>query len=127
MDRMKVASELVKAARELICTRRVVEDLSDTISLPNSIRGKAQRAVRKVLKPIYFDAIPLEEIFDALKRHGVTVIQEDGTSWSGILSGRDSSAYFDLAYDGRYVKNAMLALSWYRMPSGRYEVTGYIT
>ena len=80
----------------------------------------------------YYDAIPLQEIFDILKNTGdILVIQEDGTAWDGILAGADAHASFDIVKKDdagvyRLISNCNLQLSWYRMGSGRYEITTYV-
>jgi hypothetical protein len=63
---------------------------------------------------------------------------EDYRRWSGLLIGKEGTIYFDLAdmksakdYHGDTVytsvfKNARLALQWYKMPSGKYEITSYV-
>jgi hypothetical protein len=66
-------------------------------------------------------------------------LQEDNTPWEGMLLGDNESVLIPLGVrrrrsmgEGKYeefyepVKNAGLALSWYKMPSGRYEITVYI-
>ena len=95
------------------------------------------KEIHKLLEPIHFDIIPLSDIFDILERHGVQVLQEDQTPWSGLLLGgvdNTEQVYFDLAkdqetFEGRYIHmigNCCLTLSYYKMQSGRYEVLAYI-
>ena len=92
-----------------------------------SIRKPAQKAIRKILKQTFFDSIPLKDLFDALKEHGMIVIQEDGTPWSGLLCGEIGDANFDLQMNGEPINNAVLCIQWYKMASGRYEVCGYLS
>lgn len=86
---------------------------------------KLRKAANKALKPLngYFDEIPLDAIFYAVKDTIGQVIQEDGRPWEGFLCGEEGSAYFDIE-DFRYGK---LRLNWYKMPSGRYEIVTYIS
>lgn len=89
-------------------------------------------------KTIYFDAIPLQDLIEILKGQGLLILQEDNTPWDGFLLGRDSSAVFPIAAfesakdEGSWtsyepLKNATLALQWYKMPeSGRYEINAYV-
>lgn len=79
----------------------------------------------------YFDKIPLRDIMDILTRNGVIMLQEDNTPWSGFLVGDDAEDSFTLApitSDPQYVPftNAVLRLSWHKMPSGRYEIVTYV-
>jgi hypothetical protein len=107
-------------------------------ALPQSQRRKINKEVQKLLQPTYFKQIPLQDLFDILDKYGIVPVQEDNTYWSGMLAGgvKDTvQTYFELAWkdskEGKTytepVNNAMLALSYYKMPSGKYEVIGYIT
>jgi hypothetical protein len=84
-------------------------------------------------KTQYFDKIPLQTIFDILSKYGVIALQEDNTPWDGFLVGKSATVDFPLApIDSKegdmYTPfgNASLRLQWYKMPSGRYEITAYI-
>lgn len=64
----------------------------------------------------------------------IVVLQEDNTLWSGMLLGSNEQVYFDIAdmateNNKKYIpfKNSMLALSYYKMSSGRYEINCYLT
>jgi len=89
-------------------------------------------------KTQYFREIPLQTIFDILKKYHIVALQEDNTPWDGFLTGSSVQTYFDLApEESRYksgtleiyipFSNANLALSWHKMPSGNYEVITYVT
>ena len=99
---------------------------------PNARRRMAGE-VASVVRPTYFSTIPRMEIFEPIEAAGFAVLQEDFTKWSGLLCGREAHVYFSLGCNpdeyGVYeeVTNAMLAMSWYQMPSGHYEVLAYIT
>jgi len=88
----------------------------------------------------YWDHIPIHEMMEAIEQFGYTLLQEDNTPWEGMLSGADESIVIPIGvkrrdrgesegeYRESYVPtNAGLALSWYKMPSGRYEITAYIS
>lgn len=102
---------------------------------------KINKDLQKVMKKTYFKAIPLKEISDVLKKYNVILLQEDGTEWDGFLIGgvdKTEQVYFDLGWMDkvdtktgvvRYerIPDSMLALSYYKMPSGKYEVIAYLT
>jgi len=82
----------------------------------------------------YHDKIPLKDIQDILEQFDIIILQEDFTKWSGFLMGKEGQEYFDIgpenSYDGRFYQpydNISLALSWYTMPSGKYEIVTYLT
>lgn len=113
--------------------------LETTSILKPQIKKKMNNEIQKLLKPIYFVHIPLSDIFDILNKYNVVALQEDDTEWSGFLLGgvsKTEQVYFNLAFmdskneNGMYtnkIRNSMLALSYYKMGSGKYEVLSYIT
>ena len=102
------------------------------------IRRPINKEIQTLLAPIYFDEIPLGDLFTILDNHGLVAVQEDNTRWSGILCGENIQTTFDLA-DKDVVRvengltfydepaNSVLVLSWYKMSSGRYEIVSYLS
>ena len=99
------------------------------------LKGQLQKVVYSILKPTFFEKIPLGQISEAFKSFGVTLLQEDGAPWSGFLLGgkdcgderaKDQRAEFALGYNGQLL-NCYFIMSWCRMPSGKMEVIGYIS
>jgi hypothetical protein len=96
------------------------------------LKHKINVRIHAALKPTYFDTIQLATCINILEEFGFTIIQEDYTRWDGFICGREGQEYFTIAmndlseYCCKVVKNAQLALSWYKMESGRYEVIGYV-
>jgi hypothetical protein len=70
----------------------------------------------------YHAEIPLSQIFEIVSKKAGEVVQEDGTKWSGFLCGENGQTCFDIAGVKFH-----LFLSWYTMPSGRYEITVYVS
>ena len=89
-------------------------------------KNKINRALEPVLAPIYFTQIPLEAIFDTIKKHGYVVVDEAGEPWTGFICGREGRATFDIVSQNGIASKYALQLSWYKMESGRYEVTSYV-
>lgn len=98
-------------------------------------RNSMNKAIGALLAPTYFDSIPLEGIDRILRDHGLALIQEDKTLWDGLLCGNEAQAIFDVGvyHEGMGPQDILdgtkfvLALSWYRMTSGRFEVISYIS
>lgn len=101
-------------------------------------RRKLNKELRVVLKETYFESIPLDTIFKVAQDQEIELVQEDNTPWDGFLCGDNSDCFFRMGrkiteaningvivYD--LIRNSGLQLSWYKMESGRYEVTGYFT
>jgi len=106
----------------------IVRDMSLKTVLPPAVKRKVQREIERVLRPTYFRSIPLSDIADRIAPLNVHLIDDDGTEWSGFLTGADGRADFELAYNGLHVKNALFHLTWHKMDmSGNYEVIGYIS
>lgn len=107
--------------------------------LKNSIRNKINKDIDNLISPghktRYFREIPLKNINTILNKYGVTLVQEDNTEWSGFLSGSDSNAIFNIASiqskneEDMYTPfdDCVLSLSWYKMSSGRFEITCYLS
>lgn len=79
----------------------------------------------------YHPAIPLSDIDNVLKAHGYELVDEDGMPLSCLLCGENSHCTFDIgAIAGdvypRVKADYCLQLSWYKMPSGRYEIVAYV-
>ena len=75
----------------------------------------------------YHDAIPVKNILDHASENGFEAVDDDGTKWSGILTGRDGRAKIDLKEKQSGKVNNGIALQWHKMESGRYEVNAYMT
>ena len=116
--------------------------LKEGRSKKNNISAKdrkvAVKVIQDVLKPTYFNGIPMNRIVVALRKINIVLVQEDNTEWSGFFTGSEgrttiriaplesgelrNGLYFYEPYD-----NTMLVLSWYQIRPGRMEVTGYIS
>ena len=63
----------------------------------------------------------------SMQNFGYLVVDEEHNRWSGFLCGREGQAMFDiLSKEAGKQDNSNLMLSWYTMPSGRYEVLAYV-
>jgi len=100
--------------------------------------GKINKEIDKLMQPTYFSQIPLSDICQILNKYNLVILQEDDTEWSGFLCGgvkKTEQVYFDLGWlntldqHKRYekVKQSSLALSYFKMPSGKYEVLARLT
>ncbi len=90
-------------------------------------RKKVNRAIGEVVKPIYFEAIPLQDLFDTIESFGYLVVDEEHNPWTGFLCGAEGTVCFDiLDKDTGKLDKSNLLLQWYTMPSGRYEITAYV-
>jgi len=108
-------------------------------------KGSNRAFINKANKEIhalgnYHEVIPLQDIFDILRKYDIVALQEDGAKWSGLLVGgaecgsekaNDQYALFTLASpvgDLGYVPiNKTLRLQWCKMPSGKYEIVSYVS
>ena len=102
--------------------------------LKAGLRKKINTDLTKFTTNTYFKAIPIKDLFGILKKYGVVALQEDNTEWSGMLTGTSATTSINIApisskADKSYspYSNAMLFLQWYKMESGKYEITTYIS
>lgn len=79
----------------------------------------------------YHDSIPVEEINRSLMPVGFELVCEDGTPFEGTFCGEQGSTLPRVAQLGAgmlgMIDNAGIALSWYKMPSGRLEIVCYLS
>ena len=116
-----------------------LDEAKGDIRLLAGQKNKINRALYDFTSPKgqqrYFRGVPVPEIWKLLKKHGVVPIDtSDRSEWEGFITGREGRENFPLApkgsaergqYPKTYVNTALL-LSWYKMPSGKYEVVAYI-
>lgn len=96
------------------------------MAIDDAARNKANKALHKISshnKDTYYSAIPLDRIYDAVEDVGYHIPEEEKTC---ILCGREGKASWPLYYLGRPA-NRVLALTWYRMSSGRFEIITYVS
>lgn len=102
------------------------------------MKHAARRANAEICAlPNFHNQIPLGTIFSALESNGLVPLQEDYTKWDGLLCGEEGRATIHLgdASDTQRIGgstfyaevNHDLILTWYQMPSGRYEVVAYVS
>jgi hypothetical protein len=119
----------------------VPNEYMSTKKLTVPVRKKINGEIQKILKPTYFDAIPLQDIMNVLKKFGIVILQEDFREWSGLLLGgvsKTEMVNFNLGWKDQWgpdnsgksymvIPNVVFTMTYFKMPSGRYEVVGYIS
>ena len=90
------------------------------VSSIKALRKKISNGLWKLCSGKYYDTIPLKEIRQLLS--GVGVEMENDF----VLTGHDADANLELKM-GNQPLPFMLHLHWYRMGSGRFEITAYLT
>lgn len=101
--------------------------------------NKINKIIKKYVDKIYYKSVPVTLIEEALKEAGFALVNEDGTEFSAIFCGANSSSRlsyalassYDASMHGGYggykyiVSNSSIIVSWYSMPSGNYEINVY--
>lgn len=101
----------------------------------HTLKGGIKTKVNKAISAITKDGatplinIPLSDIQAALMKHGIMLVQEDGTPWSGLLTGATGKAKIAVAPagGGEPFTNTLLHLTWHKFGTGRYEVIARLT
>lgn len=75
----------------------------------------------------YFDRLPSLEIAGEFKNHGLTIDDIDPKPAQHGKEGASGRQTVSIYKGGEEVDNARLIVSWYVMPSGRYELTAYVS
>jgi hypothetical protein len=109
----------------------------DKYTLDALIKRKVGSELSKISSPPYYSEIPLDLIAKILEKYNLVLLQEDLLEWSGMLLGSDSQTTITVgdlttgqkqSYGTVYkpYTNTSLALSWYKMQSGKFEVVCYL-
>lgn len=115
-----------------------MEKIFTKTKIDSKLRNKINKEIHILLKPTYFETIPLENIFKILNDNGIVALQEDNTEWEGFLVGAEGRATIELADNMIYKKindikvytpfeNCYLIITWYKMEFNKYEVIGYLS
>ena len=94
-----------------------------------SITKKLNKEISKVIKKndsCYFDKLPIEQINDCLKKYNFELLNEDGTKFCAFFCGENGRASINYGKLNDVVENSTLYFSWYKVPSGRYEIIMYV-
>lgn len=119
----------------------ITEDMTNVFRptrLTPAIRKELNKAIYKFTTSSdnnnkKFESIPIDEIMKTLEELGYTVLQEDGTPFSGIFTGNEGRATLPLGAiqrDGSYsmVTNSKIVITWYKVSNDFwYEITTYIS
>jgi len=111
---------------------QIINESNKTLNA--SIKRKVNKDLTKFTFNKYFDAIPIKNIKDILKKYRIVLLQEDRTEWDGFLTGSDGNGNFEIgSIDSsmggevfEVYRNCFLNLMWHKMQSGRYEITVYV-
>lgn len=93
--------------------------------IPANIKKKVNDELHDIGN--YHESIPIRTIEDILEMFNISLINEDGSAFSAIFTGREGRTTIDLAINNVPVTNSMLSLTWHKMPSGRYEIISYLS
>jgi hypothetical protein len=137
-ERKRLDERVTEALTVRSITDDVPRDFISKVRANQGLRNKINKDLHKIMKPTYFNSVPLKDIFNMLNKHGIVVLQDDQTEWSGFLLGgvkQTEQIVFRLGWketkdqDKRYqvISNMALNLSYYKMPSGKYEVIAYVS
>jgi hypothetical protein len=104
------------------------------MKISKTVKNKINRYLYLLGFNKWYTNIPLTYVFDKLKEFDLIPLQEDNTEWEGILCGYQASMNVPLGIsssittDGMYKpSNLYLSFSWYKMPSGKYEIVSYVS
>lgn len=96
-----------------------------SISMTGSLDG-FKRALATLCKT-YQKSVPLDHIADLAKSNGLSLLDEDGSEWSGLVTGREGRCQIDLGTSTMLPTKHVLNLQWYKMPSGNFEINAYVS
>ena len=120
---------------KLNLTKKEIIDYSDGDACYKEVINQSLRIARN---EGYFDKIPLRDICNILDSSNIIMLDEDNTEWSGLLLGREGRLKANLASKENRggtdatptytpYSNTILIMTWYKMPSGKYEIVVYVS
>lgn len=82
-------------------------------------RRELSKAVSEFVAPNYFKAIPIEDLAEIVDKHGFNgdAVRNEASNLSGN-EGRIACMVSD---------NMALAMTYYKMPSGKWEIVAYVS
>ena len=99
-------------------------------SLPKKIKNRINKELTSMSMNTYHFEIPIHEMFTILEKHGVAVLNEDGTKFEGFFIGSEGRAILNLGMKknkGFTMSSTNFVLTWYKMPSGKFEIVSYVS
>ena len=96
--------------------------------LDKKVERQVRSAINNIGKQNYWRQVndPLDKIDKVLRQHNIRMVDEDGTDLSAMFIGDQSDTDISLMLGDQFLEK-QLYLSWYKMPSGKYEVVVYLT
>lgn len=101
-------------------------------TIPPKQKREIARSIMLLTTQYYPSALP-PELIKIFKSRGYLFLDDDQTEWSGFLTGSHGRATFAIGIssplsDGTYpLTSSFFNLQWYQMPSGKYELNGYLS
>ncbi len=93
-------------------------------------KKKLNKEISKFIKKngsCYFVKFPIEQINNCFKKYNFELLNEDGTEFCAFFYGTNGKTSINYGSINDIVENSTLYFSWYTTPSGRYEITTYIS
>lgn len=105
--------------------REAVGDVMREMAKPST------RAVNKELHALttnqYFQSIPTQEIQTILDKYGMgTNVETNERVMDGIFTGHEGRMSEPIGKNQKGEANMYFTMTWYKMPSGRYEIVPYV-
>jgi hypothetical protein len=86
------------------------------MKLTQALANKVNKVITSLTHNTYFDSIPAAPIAAILESFGLLT-----SELNGIYCGHEGRTLAQVA------DNAWLHMTWYRMPSGRFEIVAYVS
>ena len=130
----------VSAIADISVLRTTVEWFKDepnakrrSISIKRLEKGpdyvkRAAETLAKLMKPTYFDGVPMDLIHTALEEQGLMLLDEDGEEWQGLMCGLQGRSTIQIGKGPNQPLEKFVQIMWHRMPapSTKTEVIAYI-
>jgi hypothetical protein len=87
-----------------------------TVAKEATRRARANHDLAKKIGSTYWSHLPVADIAEIINKHGF-----DGSALDGIYTGHQGKVHEKVG------KNTWIVVTWYRMPSGNFEIIAYLS
>lgn len=87
-----------------------------TVAKEATRRARANKELAKKICSVYWSHLPIDDIAKIINTHGF-----DGSALDGFYTGHQGKVHEKVG------KNTYIVITWYRMPSGNFEIVAYLS
>lgn len=111
------------------------EARNSVLKLDSKIKRKVNKELADKVHNQYYKELFPDWVYEVLGPFGLVMVSEDGSPFEAMFMGDKGRTVINISSDGLQKENGLyqmyedtaLSYSWYKMPSGSYEIVAYLT